>query len=420
MVKNMTQNRLLPGLLEIQAKAEQKFNNSSWPSTKEEEWRRTDLKKIGIETYAEREQTPSVKTLSVIKEIDYSDYALKVRIDCSGTAEAVVSTEAAEKGVSLFLLSDKDASFNEIIEWSFGKMDNKTGYWNFTRLSGSILLNIPPHVTITKPVIFEYSYKLSHSLSLPGLFIKAGEYSKAEVIHKITAEGTDLCIAGTAALFVKNNAEIKTAFISDISESSLLFIHRNILLEKGSNFLDFQNYNGSSLSKGRTEVILDGENIKANLYGAFIAEKEEHIDIKTVQNHRSTGGKSQTLLKSVVKDRGRTIFQGLIEVEEEGALTDAYLMNSNIVLNDTARADSIPALKIRNNDVKCSHGSATGKIDPHQVFYLTSRGFSKEKAKSFILEGFFNQVYDKLPESFTSVSKPILEKKLISLTEQEG
>lgn len=193
---------------------------------------------------------------------------------------------------------------------------------------------------------------------------------------------------GDSCTICKNNAEIKTAFISDISESSLLFIHRNILLEKGSNFLDFQNYNGSSLSKGRTEVILDGENIKANLYGAFIAEKEEHIDIKTVQNHRSTGGKSQTLLKSVVKDRGRTIFQGLIEVEEEGALTDAYLMNSNIVLNDTARADSIPALKIRNNDVKCSHGSATGKIDPHQVFYLTSRGFSKEKAKSFILEGF--------------------------------
>ena len=102
----------------------------------------------------------------------------------------------------------------------------------------------------------------------------------------------------------------------------------------------------------------------------------------------------------------------MIEVEADGALTDAYLTIHNIVLNSGARADSIPSLKIRNNDVKCSHGSTTGKINEEQILYLTSRGLDREEAMQMILEGFLSQVYDQLSVDIKSYCSPFLMDKL--------
>ena len=78
--------------------------------------------------------------------------------------------------------------------------------------------------------------------------------------------------------------------------------------------------------------------------------------------------------------------------------TDAYLSNKNLILNDGARADSLPQLKIDTNDVKCSHGSTTGKVNEDEVFYLTSRGFSRDEARLLIAEGLFAELIDEAPE----------------------
>ena len=91
----------------------------------------------------------------------------------------------------------------------------------------------------------------------------------------------------------------------------------------------------------------------------------------------------------------------------------AYLTNHNLVLNNGARADSIPSLKIRNNDVKCSHGSTTGRINEEQVLYLTSRGISKDEARQMILEGFLGSVYDNLTEDINLYCSPLIMDKII-------
>ncbi len=397
---------------DIQNEALQKFNTSSWPSQEEEEWRRTNLSKFSIDTYTSGEPNPAVTSL-VTTTGEINDYDIDVSINADGKASALFSPQASESGVRLSLLSGNELPAPyDMIRWSFDKMDNKTGYYNFTRLGNALLLDIPGNVQLLKPVRVQYTADKSDSTVLYSLFINAGKNSEAEIIEKVTAAGERIYVNSTSTLFADMRTRIKTAFISDVSDSSIIIAHRNIRLGEESTFLDFQNFNGSKLSKGRTEVDLADDNITANLYGTVYAEGTEHFDIRTIQNHHAHNGKSKALLKSIVKEKGRTIFQGLINVGEHGALTDAYLTNNNIILNDSARADSIPALKIQNNDVKCSHGSTTGKIDPHQVFYLTSRGLSHEEAKSLILEGFLNQVYDVLPESFTNVSLPLIENKL--------
>ncbi len=396
----------------IQNEAIQKFSTTSWPTQNEEEWRRTNLSKFAIEEYAAGEQHEAVANItSTVETTRWFD--LDVSVNSEGDAAAVFSHEAEKAGVTLSLLSQGEASsIRNMIRWSFDKMDNKTGFWNFTRLGSALILDIPEGIHLSKPVRISYSMEKPDTTIFCSLFINAGDNSQAEIIEKITAEGEHSCINMLSTLSAARHSRIKTAFVSDVSDSSIIISHRNILLGKESTFLDFQNFNGSKLSKSRTEVDLAEEDITADLYGTVYAENTEHFDIRTIQNHQSKNGKSTALLKSVVTEKGRTIFQGLIDVGRQGVLTDAYLTNNNIILNDGARADSIPSLKIGNNDVKCSHGSTTGKIDPHKVFYLASRGLRQEEAKGLILEGFLNQVYNKLPESFITASLPLMEKKL--------
>ena len=100
------------------------------------------------------------------------------------------------------------------------------------------------------------------------------------------------------------------------------------------------------------------------------------MDLRTVQRHRSPKATSRAVYKGAVAGGGRTIFQGLIEVAPGASGTDAYLTNRNLILGEGARSDSIPTLKIGNNDVKCSHGSTTGRLNAEELFYLESRGLS--------------------------------------------
>jgi Fe-S cluster assembly protein SufD len=90
-----------------------------------------------------------------------------------------------------------------------------------------------------------------------------------------------------------------------------------------------------------------------------------------------------------MKDESEAVFQGLIEVNHEARGTDAYLTNNNLILNDGAKADSIPSLNIKTDDVKCSHGSTTGRIDEEQIYYLQCRGFTREGGRGNAHHRFF-------------------------------
>jgi Fe-S cluster assembly protein SufD len=98
-----------------------------------------------------------------------------------------------------------------------------------------------------------------------------------------------------------------------------------------------------------------------------------------------------------VRDHSHTIYQGLIQAARGAVRVDAYQMNRNLVLTEGARADSLPGLEIDADDLKCSHGSATGSLDPEQLFYLRARGVPETEARRLLVEAFFEEVIGKAP-----------------------
>ena len=105
---------------------------------------------------------------------------------------------------------------------------------------------------------------------------------------------------------------------------------------------------------------------------------------------------SDLLYKGGLKNKSRIVWRGMIRVEKDAQRTNAYQKNDNLVLSDSARADSIPGLEIEANDVRCTHGATVGQVDQNQIFYLMARGLTRSQAERLIVRGFFEDVLDRI------------------------
>ena len=151
-----------------------------------------------------------------------------------------------------------------------------------------------------------------------------------------------------------------------------------------------------------TDIELDGTESEldfAGAYGAHGSTEQEHI---ISVHHRGPRTRSRTNLKSALRDSSHLIFRGLIRVDPSGHGTDAYFSDKNLLMEDGARAESLPQLKIDTDDVACSHGATTGGPREDALFYLMSRGLDRDAAKNILVLGHLGSVLGRLPESLVA------------------
>jgi len=136
---------------------------------------------------------------------------------------------------------------------------------------------------------------------------------------------------------------------------------------------------------------LQGDGANFDYGSVYLGKNDQLFDQRTIQVHEAPHCTSNLLCKNVLCNQSRSIFSGLIKVEEEAQHTDAYQTNRNLLLGSEGKADSLPGLEILANEVKCSHGATTSRIDPQDLFYLQSRGITSEKSEKLIALGFLNE-----------------------------
>lgn len=405
-------------LIDINQISSIKFENSKWPVPGEEEWRRTNLAKYNLNGFnisQDAHESPSIISKNIETDQEFSIFIKKTK----GVKTAIIIDEVNAESVIIYDPSSP-VKLNEITsnlivklaENTNKRVDNKLNSLALSSFKDSLFIIVPDNLELDKPIIVEFDSGDENKAFLPNLFVSAGNNSQVKIIQKIkSSDGSS--VTGVLNVLCGDNSNIQTATVTDTGSDSLVFLNRFFNLSREAYLSDFQSCSGGRLIKTRTEIDLNGKKADARIFGVVFAEKNTQIDMRTVQHHKEKDCFSQAMIKSVVKDKGRSIYQGLIEVEEDASLTDAYLTNNNLVLNNGARADSIPSLKIRNNDVKCSHGSTTGRINEEQVLYLTSRGISKDEARQMILEGFLGSVYDNLTEDINLYCSPFIMNKIL-------
>jgi len=153
---------------------------------------------------------------------------------------------------------------------------------------------------------------------------------------------------------------------------------------------------GARLAKVNQEVILCGEGANAQVNGVMFTEGKQHLAYHTLQQHEAGNCTSDLLYKGALQDQSRIVWRGMIKVDPGADGTDGYQRNDNLMLSNHARSDSIPGLEIEADDVRCTHGSTTSRVDEELIFYAQSRGLTRREATRMIVSGFFQQVFDRI------------------------
>jgi len=153
---------------------------------------------------------------------------------------------------------------------------------------------------------------------------------------------------------------------------------------------------GSRLSQVAQDVALIGRGAEAQVNGVMFTEGRQHLVYNTLQHHEAPSCRSDLLYKGALQDRSRLVWRGMIKVDKVAQKTDGYQRNDNLMLSHEARADSIPGLEIEADDVRCTHGATSGRVDTDQIFYAQARGLSADEAARLVVAGFFQQVFDRI------------------------
>jgi len=153
---------------------------------------------------------------------------------------------------------------------------------------------------------------------------------------------------------------------------------------------------GADLSRVENEVVLAEPGGFSEQLGVFFGDGAQHFDHRSIQEHVAPNCTSDLLYKGALRDESRAVYSGWVHVRPGAQKTDAMQTSRNIVLSDKAKADAIPNLEIEANDVKCGHAASVGPVDDEAIFYLQTRGITRQEAERLIVTGFFQEVLDRV------------------------
>ena len=374
------------------------------PTVRDEEWRRTDPALFPISDVQRLPTLPRLETVTaspwdeqfdVVVAVQQDGYAILRNNDTPEQAGITIGSfaEIAEnhpdwietylQGKAMPATSGKYEAFND-------------AFWNF-----GLFLHIPANVKWERGMLIRYNITQPNSMLIPRLVVVAERNSEAVIAeHLESADDIRFVAVPERELYVDEGANFKLVSLQEWGANSCQITNDWGLVQRDAN-LNWITLNfGTARSKMKFGSDVAGPGSAADMDGIFFATGEQHMDQRTLQIHSSPDTYSRLLYKGAVKDTGRSVYQGLIIARPGAIRVDAYQTNNNLVLNEGARADSIPGLLIDADDLKCSHGSTVGNLDPEQLFYLRSRGLSEDEARRALILGFFEEVIDRIPHDF--------------------
>ncbi len=197
---------------------------------------------------------------------------------------------------------------------------------------------------------------------------------------------------------LKKDAILKNYKIDYLKNNNIKYFYNNIDQDANSISETFILSSGSKFIKNEINCNLKDKYSSAFVNGIFSLEDQNHHEIRTTVKHLNENTKSYQLIKSVLNDKSKAVYQGKIYVDSIAQKTDGYQLSKAVLLNEDTEFNAKPELEIYADDVKCSHGSASGSLNENSIFYLRSRGLNYKEAKNLLIKGFLLDVIDKITD----------------------
>ena len=268
---------------------------------------------------------------------------------------------------------------------------------NTSMMNSGLSIHIKDNAKITKPIqiIYLTTSITSEIMNHPRFVFQFGNNSEATVVeHYIGSTSTPYFNNSVTKVELGENSFVNHIRIQEESEMSHHVANTFYNLKKDSNLNVNSASFGSSLFRHNIKLKFCGDSSSADYSALSLINDQRHHDQHIIVEHMSDACQSNQLFKYILSDQSSGVFNGKVVVEEHTKRTDASQSNKNLVLSPSALMNANPQLEIYAEDVKCSHGSTTGQIDPEALFYLKSRGLGHEKSMELIMNGFISDILE--------------------------
>ncbi|MCO6456532.1 MAG: Fe-S cluster assembly protein SufD [Pirellulaceae bacterium] len=380
----------------------QDFCTLDWPGRRDEEWMRTDIRLFKLEKYGlpvESQPWPEAPPALLGAGVDLAGFSLAIN---SHPATEQLGEEWAARGVLFGSLDRLVREHGDLLRpWLLRRVVNpradKFAALHAACWSGGHVLYVPRGVVVDRPFL-AHSCLGSGQVDLGHTLVILEEGAEATVLSEMSSPAaTDGGLhCGAVELLLSPGSHLRYVSLQEWGKDVWHFAHHKALVERDASLQWTVAALGGRLSKVNQHVGLIGAGANCQVNGVMFAEDRQHVSYHTLQHHQAPYCKSDFLYKAALQDKSRTVWRGMIKVDHDAQRTDGYQRNDNLLLSDRARADSIPGLEIEADDVRCTHGSTTGRVDDEQLFYARCRGFTSHEAAQMIVTGFFQQVFDRI------------------------
>mgnify|MGYP005688790741 FL=1 len=378
--------------IKLKKEALDNFLKNGFPSRKLENWKFSDInqiiqKNIGeLAFYNDYNIENEINDDIFIKEIEHNKIVI-----VNGKVERL-SFEYEEKDkINLSTLDNFNQNSND--DNSLLSLNN-----SFSNKIHNIL--VKKNYSFKKPLIIYQitSEKVSNTNINFQLNFELEENSSIKIINLSDDNSEKNFINNLFNFTLGKNSILKNYKIDKKSNTNIKYDYSSIIQKENSISETFIFSSGSDYIKNEVNCNLEGKYSSAFINGIHLLSKNKHHEIRTNTNHLYENTKSYQLIKSVIDDSSKSVYQGKIYVDSKAQKTDGYQLSKAVLLNEQAEFNAKPELEIYADDVKCSHGSASGSLDEDSIFYLMSRGLDQKTAKKLLINGFLLDVVERITD----------------------
>ncbi len=382
-------------LRDFRQRAFARFQETGFPTRKMEAWKYMSLEPVLRMPVLNRQTVPAVVNPSAL-DADHEDFF----VFWNGVYQPLVSSfrkipSAVRYGVlssGRFEGAGLEAFFQDL------ENENPLSVVNAFRFEDAFVIQVPQGTVIPEPVrlIFRSSEKGEAN---PRILVWLGAGSKAELIFDFSGEEKASLMNTSAQVRLEPNANLSVSLIQKAGEGTVQFLNSRISQSEGSSLEWVSFSSGGKMTRNETVVNLEGSNAFASISGLALLDGESQVFQHAFIYHQKPHCSSRQVFKNILSDKSAAEFDSLVHVWKDAAKSDSEQLDKNLLLSKQARSWSRPQLKIDTDDVKASHGAATGQLERNELFYLRSRGLSKQEARFLITYGFAEEVLEKIGHS---------------------
>ena len=378
--------------IKLKKEALDNFLKNGFPSRKLENWKFSDInqiiqKNIGeLAFYNDYNIENEINDDIFIKEIEHNKIVI-----VNGKVERLSFEYEESDKINLTTLDNFNQNPND--DNSLLSLNN-----SFSNKIHNIL--VKKNYSFKKPLIIYQitNEKVSNTNINFQLNFELEENSSIKIINLSDDNSEKNFINNLFNFNLGKNAILKNYKIDKKSNTNIKYDYSSITQKENSISETFIFSSGSDYIKNEVSCNLEGQYSSAFINGIHLLSKNKHHEIRTNTNHSYENTKSYQLIKSVIDDSSKSVYQGKIYVDSKAQKTDGYQLSKAVLLNEQAEFNAKPELEIYADDVKCSHGSASGSLDDNSIFYLMSRGLDQKTAKELLINGFLLDVVEKITD----------------------